>query len=207
MKNKFLLIAMVSLCATPRAFSSSQNTNTPGQFYFAANGGVSWVGQLGFKDASGSGTLKFDPGIRLDMAGGYQFTPWLAAELETGIIFNNASTTSKDGADKNDLYMTQVPLMANVTCQVPLASRLHPFLGAGVGAVKTSLENSNWLSNQQSGNDTTFAYQGFAGIRYEINSRMELGLEYKFFGTAEHKFEGLGGTRTQSLALSFLIRF
>jgi opacity protein-like surface antigen len=207
MKRILLLIAVISLCETPRAFSANQNTNTPGRFYFVANGGVSWVGQLGFKDDSGTGMLKFDPGVRLDVAGGYQFTRWLGADLEIGLIFNAARATSLDGAAENSLYMMQVPIMANVICSIPLRSRLHPFLGAGAGAVSTSLENFDLLSNAHSGQDVTFGLQGFAGIHYEISPRMELGLEYKFMGTTEHKFESLGGTQTQSLSLSFSLRF
>jgi opacity protein-like surface antigen len=207
MNKALLLVALVSLGAAPCAFSSGQNTNTASQFYFRANGGVAWVGNLAFSDDTGTGTLKFDPGSRLELAAGYQLTPLLSMELETGFTINGAHTTSQDGAAENSFTMTQVPLLANVTCQIPLASRLHPYLGGGAGAVRTSLENTDWFSNEQNGNDTTFAYQAFAGVRCQIKPNMELGLEYKFMDTAEHQFENLGGTRTQSLTIAFLIRF
>ncbi len=207
MKLTLLLISLVGLCGTPLAFSAEEDSSPAGRFYFKANAGGSWVQNLGFSDGTGSGLLKVDPGFRLDFAGGYQFTEWLAAELETGILFNNARTVSQNGGAENSLYLWQMPTMANVVFRVPPHSRWHPYIGAGIGGVYTSLETANWLTDEQSGHDSTFGYQGFAGVRCQFTPKVELGLEYRFMGTTEHSFEHLGGTRTQSVAISFSLGF
>jgi opacity protein-like surface antigen len=206
MKRTLLLIVVLSLGGTPWVSSGDQNSGAARHFYLAFNTGVAWLDDLGFRDDGGSGKLKSDPGVRLDVAGGYQFTEWLALELQTGLVINTAHTTS-DGESENSFLMTQMPILANVTCRIPLRSDLHPYLGVGVGGVNTSLENTSWMSNEQSGSDFVFGYQGFAGARYQFGRSMELGLEYKFMGTTEHQLENLEGTRCHSVALSFAIRF
>lgn len=44
--------------------------------------------------------------------------------------------------------------------------------------------------------DTQFAYQGIAGLAYELDRHWSVGLEYRFFGTQDPSFiDHPGGTR------------
>ena len=145
--------------------------------------------------------------MRLDVAGGYEFTSWLAAELEAGLVLNGVKSIDQDGSEDNTLVMVQRLAMANVVLQLPVKSRLRAFVGAGAGGVFTTLDSWIFDSSEHSGHDLRFAYQAFAGVRYEFNPRMALGLEYKFMRTDDHGFEQLSGTRNHSIALSVSVRF
>ncbi len=196
----------VSLCGT--IFVAAAPAETVGErLYLGINGGGTFVQDLTFKDDLGSGKLRFDPGFRLDVAGGYDFTDWLAGEIETGFTINIAKAISEDGFERNSLVMFQVPIMANLRYRVPVRCRLRPFIGAGAGGVYTSLENDSLFANDQTGHDFVFGYQAFAGVHYQLNPKLEMGLQYKFMGTGQHHFENLGQTMTHAVSVSFALRF
>ena len=207
MKCILLLIALAGVCQTPPAFSSDAPADGAGRFYFTADAGAVWLENVGFRNSAGSGTFRFDPGFRLDVAGGYQFTPSLSVEVETGLTINRVRTFTSDFSEEDSVYLLQVPLLANVTCRIPTRSPLKPFLGAGVGGVHTSLENWSLFSDEFNGEDFTFGFQGFAGLRWQISEKTELGLAYKFLGTTDHSLEHMEGTRSHSAVISFAIRF
>lgn len=206
MKTTLLIIALAGLCWTPRAFSSDAAPEA-GHFYLAADGGIAWLENVGFSHGGDSGTFHFDPGFRLDVAGGYQFTPWLGVELETGVTWNHVQTFTADLFEEDSLELLQMPILANATFRIPTQSRLKPFLGAGIGGVYTSLESWDIFGSDLGGEDFRFGFHGFAGLRYQISSKIELGLAYRFLGTTDHSLENMEGTRSHSAVISFAIRF
>ena len=60
-----------------------------------------------------------------------------------------------------------------------------------------------------------FGYQGFAGIRYRLNDNMDLGLEYRYFGTTAPSWEAenlsgeirFGCIETHAVSFTFTYRF
>jgi opacity protein-like surface antigen len=208
MTRILLLVVVASLYLTSRVFSADTPSDAEAsRFYFTANGGVAWLDNVSFKNSSGSGTLRFDPGFRLDVAGGYQFTREFSVELETGLTGNRAQGFVDDFYDNESVYLLQTPILANVTYRIPLQRRLKPFIGAGIGGVYTRLENWSVLSDEHNGSDFTFGFQGSAGVRYQISPRTELGVAYKFMGTTDHRLENMDGTRSHSAVIAFLLRF
>lgn len=135
--------------------------------------------------------LKFDTGLRLSVAGGYQVTDWFSAELETGFIYNSADIrgVNSDG----DLSVSRAPILANVVFQCPKTSPFMPFLGAGIGGAASVLyaEDISIGTTTADGNfsDFVFAWQAFAGVRYAINEQMSLGLVYKYFYSGASDWE------------------
>lgn len=187
--------------------------NLAGKFYFSASLGGSWIGSTTLTSADSflnSGRVRFTPGGRLDAGFGYHLTEWLAAELETGIAINFTDRVEDNGSSGDGLGFYQLPLLANVVFRLPTHSRFKPFIGAGVGGVLTQLDDSN-LFYSHSDEDFGFAWQGFAGVRYELNSTVELGLVYKCLGTTERSFGSFSvrmeGTDTQSLSVSVSVKF
>ncbi len=207
LKKTLLLLACAGLCHLPRAFSSEPSPDLAGRFYFTAHGGVAWLENVAYRNDAGSGTLWFDPGARLDVAGGYLLTPALGVEVETGITYNRARGFVGTGFfDEDSVYLVQIPLLANLNWRIPTRWRLKPFISAGLGGVYTQLQDWSFLSDESS-HDFTFGFQGAAGLRYQINARTELGLAYKFMGTTDHQLEHMDGTRSHSVLFSFSMKF
>ncbi len=130
--------------------------------------------------------VDFDPGLRLGLAGGYRIEPWLAIEVEAGALFNSINGI---GPQSVNASMTQVPLMANLVIQCNNFNRWVPFVGGGAGGVASVLDidqrvdfGGGSMILQGSDADAVFAYQAFAGLRYEFNDAVGVGLIYRFMG-------------------------
>jgi len=211
-----LLVASSALCGCLQA----QEQNNASRFYFSVNSGVAWQQDISVKEkdqVSGSVTrekVQFDSGLRLDVGGGYQFTDCLAAELEAGVIFNAVSGDSGNTRLNADgINFLQVPFFVNVVGRIPTRTRLKPWVGVGVGGMYTSLESFGYYLSSVRSDDTdvVFAYQGLAGLRYEMTRRVELGLAYKYTATLDHTFDRLStttsGNQVHSVLASVLIRW
>ncbi len=204
-----LLIALLSLCQTLPVIAASPDGTAPHSFYLNIDPGVAWMQDVSFRDDSGSGNLKFNPGPKLDVAGGYQFTESLAVEVQAGVLFLFSNNTRFNGFEEVHEDFLQFPIMANLSYQIPHWSSFRPFVGVGIGGVYTALYDDEGIGLNTVGDDFNFGYQGFAGVRYQINQQLALGLEYKFMGTLDHNFGNLhlGETRTHSIAISLSLRF
>jgi opacity protein-like surface antigen len=166
--------------------------------------------------------VKFDPGFRAGFTGGYQVTPWFAGEAEIGFMQNQIDFIT--GADRvHDTWFSNVPFLANAKFQFPNPSPLTPYIGAGVGFTESilSVDQISLGGTSLNGDlyDTEFAYQAFAGLRYRLNERMGLSVEYRYFaaeapswradftsGTATDTMR-FGHTRTHIFSLAFDFRF
>jgi opacity protein-like surface antigen len=166
--------------------------------------------------------VKFDPGFRFGVAGGYQATDWFAAEAELGCMEN--SIDSITGASHvHDAWFVNVPFLVNAKFQWPNRTLLTPYVGAGAGFSVSILDvdhiSLNGTSLHGDNSDTVFAYQAFAGLRYKLNDRMGLSLEYRYFVADEAEWKAdftsntfsdtmrLGRTQTHALSLAFDFKF
>lgn len=151
-----------------------------------------------------AGEMTFDPGARIGASAGYNFAPWVGAGLEIGYSFNEIKSISGVTGLSGDAAIGQVPIMGNVTFQLPNKTRFVPFIGGGIGASMnifyademryrfdapgapggsgTVFLDGAWAT-------TTFAYQGFAGVRYDFNDAMGLGLLYRYLGTTGSEWD------------------
>ena len=127
--------------------------------------------------------LRFDTGLRLSVAGGYQVTDWFSAELETGFIYNSADLRGINSDGEIDI--SRAPILANVVFQCPKSAPFIPFFGAGLGGAASVLYADDVTIGATTADgsfgDFVFACQAFAGLRYAINEQMSLGLIYKYF--------------------------
>lgn len=159
--------------------------------------------------------VKFDPGVRLSLAGGFQVADWVAVEIETGVLANSIESIS--GSGNPDAGLVNVPFLVNGVFQFRTDSGFTPYVGGGAGfsATMLSLDNTtiNGVPLDGSDSDLVFAGQIFAGFRYEFNDRMSVGAAYRFFISGEPEWEVQGGgtigfdpIRTHSLTVEFTIR-
>ncbi len=167
--------------------------------------------------------LKLSPGIRGSIGGGYQFNPYVALEGEIGFMENNVDSVT-GASHVHDATFGNVPFLVNGKLQYPMGRcPVTPYIGAGVGGSATYFDVDHLEINGVSihGSDSTavFAWQAFAGLRYALNERMGLSLEYHyfeaesaswhadvFFPTASDTFK-LGPTHTHAISLAFDFRF
>ena len=159
-------------------------------WYVRGDAGPAWNQELSVKEFLGVknvGKFEFDTGVRLDVAGGYNFKPWLAAEFETGFIGNQIQPT-------HDSSLSSIPIMANILFQLPNSTRFVPFIGGGAGGVVSVLDADD-LGNPALGfidgtdSDLVFAWQGFAGVRYKINEQFGVYLTYRYLGTTDPSWD------------------
>jgi opacity protein-like surface antigen len=99
-------------------------------------------------------------------------------------------------------------------------SIVTPYIGVGVGGANVVFDTGHFSNGVTtvSGNedDTVFAWQAFAGLRFQLNSRMSFGIGYKYFATKGSSFSyppapnfdvGFQGVRTHSVLLTFQMNF
>jgi opacity protein-like surface antigen len=163
--------------------------------------------------------VKYDPGLRVSVAGGFQFCSYFSAEVESGIIYN--SIKSITGSPEPDASLANVPLLVNAVFHFPLKSNFVPYCGVGVGGSSSVLDVNHarvgGFSLHGDDADLVWAVQGFAGFRYEFSDRMGVGCGYKFLATGEPKWDaitagasgkiGFDSARTHSLLAEFTLKF
>jgi opacity protein-like surface antigen len=166
--------------------------------------------------------IKLDPGIRAGVSGGYQVTDWFAAEAELGVLENTINSIT-DATRIHDASFVNVPLLFNAKFRYPNRTPLAPYIGAGVGFSESIFDVDNVTigstSLSGSGSATVFAYQAFAGLRYRLNERMGLSVEYRYFvaesptwhaefisGTGSDAMS-FGRSQTHAFSLAFDFRF
>ncbi len=165
--------------------------------------------------------ITFDPGLRLGLRGGYGVTDWFDAEVETGFVAN--AIDSATGATETDASLTNIPLLLNARFHCPALHRFSPYFGGGLGFSTTVLSGDDLVIGGTGMDGSTagvvFAYQAFAGVRFAINERMGLSVEYHYFATTSAEMSAdvtvgtfsddvrIGGTATHAATIAFDYRF
>jgi opacity protein-like surface antigen len=130
------------------------------------------------------------------VAGGFaeRITPSLVAEIQGGLFYHNIDKIRSANAPtwSPDASLFQVPVFANLLFEVPLRSRLKPFLGAGIGAAITWLDIDDQLPAtdvlpgpriDRTSTEINLAYQGFAGVRLQLARQGVLAFTYRAVAT------------------------
>lgn len=144
-----------------------------------------------FFPGSGSVSLELDPGIRFGVAGGAFFGDYFSLELETGWIINEVDSIS--GFTDVDAWLFQAPLLVNGMFQFKNNTGLTPFLGAGAGGNVLGIEiddaDSPSVSLDGDESDFVFAWQVFAGLKFEINNNLSVGIIYRYLWSDDAEWE------------------
>jgi opacity protein-like surface antigen len=195
------------LCAALTGSGQEYGT-TAGKSYISLDLGLALQSDIGVKEIGGTSQsgvdLKFDPGVRVDVAGGYHITERFGAELSVGYVFNSVDEVSGGPAGFNVDDLMQVPVMINLVYRVAADIPIEPFLGGGVGGVLSVLS-----LNSTTQEDFAFGYQGFVGAKYRISEQTEVTVVYKFLGTTDLEFEDFetDGSLTHAFAVGLRYSF
>ncbi len=239
----FALSALVS-ATTAHAQYRGFSTGDAG-FYWGMDVGPTIPQDGKLTDFAGLNTsqdIEYDVGIRLNMAGGYAFNQHFATELELGWSLNTID--SIDGADIRDTWFSTVPILANVVLQYPIPRTvLVPYIGAGVGGAATVFETDGLFQPLPGGgggggvgpaggartggvvlhgsdSDFVFAWQAKAGLNFDLNEMISLGVAYRFLWIDESSYSyeaawfrgpdldfGISKHLSHTVALTFQMRF
>ena len=176
------------------------------------------LGGLNFNHDTDGTVLYFDDaflyntGHSVGVFAGYRFG---AIRLQADVLYRHNGisdfSTFTQASAANGSSVTTIAPMVSALYDLETGTALTPYLGFGLGAaqVKASLSGSTTRS-------WTPAYQGIAGVNYDLGPDWALGLEYRYFETLAAS--GLGiqgvaglqgdfGTRSQSLFMDVTYRF
>ena len=160
----------------------------------------------------------FNPGIRGDIAVGYNLNKSFAVELESGVLWNSidkfGGVTLSQASQSLDFY--SIPVLAKVVYKVPTGNAWTPYFGVGAGGVIGMADFQNTAGHSS---DTTFifAYQAEAGLDYALTKNTSVGIAYKFLSTPTQRYylNGPGindhitltGIYTHAIVASFTWKF
>jgi outer membrane protein OmpA-like peptidoglycan-associated protein len=170
MKTRFFL----AVPALALALSvTSARADEPG-LYLGAGAGINFANDL---DLSGGNELDSDIGWAGIGTIGVRLGNGLRSELEGGYRFNDGNI---NGISANTKTWNA---MANLLYDLETGTIFEPYVGFGLGAVNTEMANdSEWA----------FAYQGIAGLSFEVNDWVEPFIDYRYLGTAGLNADPLG---------------
>jgi len=166
-----------------------------------------------------SSPVKYRTGFDFDAAIGYNFSKYIGADFEFGTI--STEIESVPGYLSANSYVYNVPFLANLRLSYPIPHTIvTPYIGAGAGGADVGFDTdvfgpntSNYVAGYE--NDVVFAWQAFAGVRFQLNRQMTLGIGYKYFTTEDPTFVyppdafavSFRGTQSHSVLFTFEWKF
>lgn len=158
-------------------------------FFLGGNLGLSMPTDSTFSDGANSNNVEYDAGFAGLLSAGYQFDNNWRAEAEFGARLNQISDITGTGAAAPTGDTNVYSLMANAIYGIPTGTKFTPYVGAGAGVAWVNNSSvATTLATTVDDTDTVFAYQGIAGIEYDINPLLKASLDYHYFRTADTSF-------------------
>ena len=159
-------------------------------FYLGGNAGLSISGGAEYDDNTNTNDLDSDPGFAGILSGGYQFDNNWRVQGEFAARLNQVEDITGTGAAAPiDGSVNVYSLMADAIYGIPTGTKFTPYVGAGAGIAWVDANDvATILGTTVDDTDTVFAYQGIAGVEYDISSNLKAALDYRYFRTAETSF-------------------
>jgi len=225
MKSTHLIVCFwAALLVTP-VLAHEPSSLTAGRWSVRFDAGGNIPSDADVTEFSGpitqGGEMKMSAGGQFGMAGGYRLTPWLILEGEIGVAYNNVDSIGDWSYP--DSGLSHLLLMANLVIEKPIG-RFVPFAGAGIGGDFSYLTFGNdygycwdWDPDGEA-RDAVWAWQAFAGLRYQFSDNCSLGVMYRYFATDDQKWDvdwwsgpgfdvGVDGIGVHSVSLVFSASF
>lgn len=205
---RFLVFGMAAVAAVllPTSVSAQSYEDTMKGLYFDLRGGLTYLSDSDLTSSALPGVTveaEFDNGYGIEGAVGYEHPSGFRGELALGYRNNDFDDLSFAGTSFNSLganiggQVEALSVMANGYAAFDVGGGFKPFIGAGIGIAYLDAEldlSVPGFGVTASDDDTVFAYQGIAGIEYEIltdSATIALGVRYSYFATTDPDFGGL----------------
>jgi opacity protein-like surface antigen len=204
-------------------------------FSLKASAGPAWISAINttLLNPFGGGinynlALVGNPGIRFDVAPGYNFNEYFRFEVETAFIYNQGHRATLSGGNlggnkfsdyENSRFgfsssgAYQVPIIPQVVFTIPVDDvPIRPYFSGGFGPSWLSI---NYIDVAGTGLDLyssswNCAWQASAGVDINVAEGIDLSLSYKALGTINPNLQGTGSTQsfyTQSANIGLTCRF
>jgi len=191
MKLKALLLGTVAAVSVIAMSQQSEARNNG--WYIGLEGGANWVddnnGLVGFSSSAPTttDTFQFDTGWSVLATVGYAFDNNWRVELEGAYRKNDIDLfVTSGGFNATGGDLNQLSIVANVLYDIPLTERLDLTFGVGAGVSRSELDAP--FPGAGDDDDWNFAYQGIAGLSYEVTDRLDLTLTYRYQVVNEPEF-------------------
>ena len=169
---KKALFVAAALVALPSMGHTQEFAPLPG-FYIGAGVGGAWY--LNSSTSIG-GQFSSTTGMLADVVAGYDFVgPRVELEVGFGFIPFTATLANTVAQSNFSGSAHQLQVMGKALYDFIPASTITPYIGAGAGVA--FVDGNTFLQN------TLFAYEGIAGVGYNIDSQWRVALEGRYVGT------------------------
>lgn len=184
------------------------------RFYAGIHGGLLLVQDSDISGSSLVNNVEFDPGFAVGGVFGYKMEQGVRLEAEytyrrasaDDACFNSVCASDLTGLSA-DGSVDAHAIMANAWYE-PRFGKWRPYIGGGAGLGILGVDVSGAVAGlgafSYSDTDTVFAYQGGAGVGYELTSNNIASIGYRYWATTDPKFSGVEaevGTHTILLEL------
>jgi opacity protein-like surface antigen len=180
--------------------------------YLRLEGGGAWpAAPGGYGNFIGQTTTEVKPSYVAGVAVGYKFNAFrIEAELEyiqVGIKsisqYNVPAITINTSGTQSNLAG-----MINGYYDFETGTPWVPYLGIGVGVARFGLNNITATATNTllvNGTVTTLAIQPMVGVQYNINDRLGIGVELRYFKTPDGTFTNAAGNTTAAGNAQFIV--
>ncbi len=189
--------------------------------YVRASVGPSFYqdGRLTEFGGSVSAPVHYETGGIGEAAVGWDFNRYVSVEFQTGVQGTRIDNVPGYAQYHSDVY--NVPFLANFTLAYPIPHTIiTPYIGGGAGGADTSFDAHSFGNNTAtvygSENDVVYAWQAFAGLRFNLTPDIAVGAAYQYFTTGNTTYSyppgpnlnvGFNGVRTHSVMFTFEWKF
>lgn len=198
MRRILMLAACLSALLSPAALAAQ------GGWYLAAQGGAS-IPQSAENDSDrGTFNTDFKPGYAFSVALGYDLGEAYPdfgrgrVELEVGYRKNDVDEMEfEEGTIATEGDVTVLSAMLNTFGEIRETAPFYPYLGAGVGVARLSLNDVSIKGKVFADDeDTVLAWQVGTGVGWRVSPYLVLDLGYRYFSAVDPSF-------TDSLGIEF----
>ncbi len=198
--KKLLALSAMSLAALlPGAARAGDG------FYLGAEGGLDFASDQKFRAAEDGGRpfvpvaegdlrsdVDLETGYLLGLTAGYKLSGGLRPELEINFRdtdldkgkLANGDKTSFDGNERTTAGFL------NLWFDLLADSKVHPYVGAGIGLANIDIRHTGYDNVQlKSDDDRVLAYQGGAGVIFELSKQVDATLDYRYLSSQKGKYD------------------
>lgn len=168
-------------------------------WYIGAGAGVNFLQDNDAKIGATTNRIEADPGFLLDGSIGFGFESQLRPEFEIAYRRNTVDKVSGTGAGTSTGNFDSVAFMGNLFYDFQTNSGVTPYLGIGAGGALIGANDAGRVfgGNLFNNSPFEFAYQGIAGLSYELSERWDVTADYRYFATLDPEYKtAAGGFKT-----------